>query len=144
MARSGRTLSVSPLAFRDRLFALRSATTRTAGVQLMALVDTSSFLDCGLFQRNAIAAHPGRPKSYCYLDWPRKPAIPGCGSQRWLGCLCARRVGQHQHRFIALSQSDDRLGSPSTALSSPHPGFGEQPGAIADWSNRFCGNNTRS
>src|ERR1700732_2872530 len=59
----------------------------TAGLQLMALVDTSSFWIAGYFQENPIAAHPGRPKSACYLDWPRKPAIPGCGSQRWMGQL---------------------------------------------------------
>jgi multidrug resistance efflux pump len=34
-------------------------------------------LDCGLFQRKPIAAHPGWPKSDRYPDRLRKPTIPG-------------------------------------------------------------------
>jgi len=44
-----------------------SGTYVTAGNQLMALVDTSSVLDCRVFQRKPVAPHPGRQKALITL-----------------------------------------------------------------------------
>jgi multidrug resistance efflux pump len=109
----------------------------TAGVQLIALVDTSSYWVAGYFKENSTAPYQGGSKGRHHNDRIREATIRGRSSECWMGNLCSGWIGHYRHGLVAIGQPYDRLGPPPATFSSSHPGFWTNSDSIADWTNCF-------
>ena len=109
----------------------------TAGNQLMALVDTSSFWIAGYFKETQLPhIQVGQKARITLMGQGGQPFQAVVRSVGW-GIFVADGAGSTSTGLVARGGSNHRLGAPAAALSSAPAGGGSHADALAHRSNRI-------